>query len=127
VQVGGNSRLPAVVINESLLYVAEKHLRSGDRLPGEEELCTTLTALREAAGVLADRGLLTSIPGRWTFLTSLGASAASRAMSTLLLIDECTPWELCELRRLLEAHLSARAALCHTPARLADMISAIHR
>jgi DNA-binding FadR family transcriptional regulator len=130
-QVGRDIKLPIAVIDEILRYIHSNHLRPGDKLPREEELCQALrvsrTALREATRALADRGLLTAIPGRGTFLSSPGSSVVSRAMSSLLLLQECSLWELNELRRLLEVHLCGIAALQRDSGQLSEIASAFQR
>jgi len=130
-QIGRQDRLSVEVMNEILRYIGNNALRPGDKLPGEEEMRLALgvsrTALREATRALKDRGLVTPVPGRGTFVSSPGASAVSSAMSSLLLLQECDLSELNEVRRLLEVHLSGLAALQHDSDQLSGIASALQR
>ena len=87
-------------------YILHENLQRGDRLPGERELSEALAisrnALREALGILEDRGVIVRQVGRGTFVQD---PASNRFPTTLVTSNRSTtnsPAVLREARWLIE-------------------------
>jgi GntR family transcriptional repressor for pyruvate dehydrogenase complex len=106
--------LSAKVVDQLQDLIFEKHLRSGDRLPGERELCeqfgVSRTVIREATKVLAQRGLLTIEPGRGSFITLPDERDIARSISLFARARDVTAGDLAQVRRALEPEIVALAA-----------------
>lgn len=103
----------SVVARIQELILASK-LRPGDALPSERDLAAILSvgrnALREALGVLSQRGLLDVVPGRGTFVAELSSGPMRDSLELLLRFRRVGLVELCDARLLIEPELAGFAA-----------------
>jgi GntR family transcriptional repressor for pyruvate dehydrogenase complex len=112
-KVNRGPNLPALVASSISREIAQGRLRSGDRLPTEQDLATTFgvsrNVVREAIAKLRSEGRVWSQQGR-------GAFVADTTNPTVLSIDQDALQKgdafksLFELRRILEVHAAALAA-----------------
>ncbi|WP_248960636.1 FadR/GntR family transcriptional regulator [Sphaerisporangium perillae] len=110
-----------LVAERLLAYIAEHHLRSGDRLPTEKGLAEILGAsrnvTREAVKVLAAIGRLSVRKGAGIFVASSGVPAgpADEELADFQPTDLRQVVMLLDYRRLIEGESAARAAALATP------------
>lgn len=102
-------------INGIRARIASGELAPGDRLPNAEELCSALgvsrSSVREAVSMLSALGVLEARHGSGTYVSALRPEDVISGLSiTVDLLPLDALLELYELRRLLEGHVSARAA-----------------
>jgi len=104
-------------------------LQAGDRLPSEAELCdqfgVSRTVIREATKSLAERGLLSSQPGRGTFVTALSVQDLSDSFGLFVKGSDVSVRNVTEVRELLEVRIAELAAQRVTPNDLIKMEQAI--
>jgi GntR family transcriptional regulator, transcriptional repressor for pyruvate dehydrogenase complex len=102
------------VVEQLQGLIFEKHLRSGNRLPGERELCrqfgVSRTVIREASKVLAQRGLLLIEPGRGTFVTLPAEHDVAFSIALFARARNVSFDNLVEVRRALEPEIASLAA-----------------
>ena len=102
--------------------IFEKHLRSGNRLPGERKLCeqfgVSRTVIREATKVLAQRGMLVIEPGRGTFVTLPAEHDVARSIALFARARDVSLANLIEVRRALEPEIAELSAARATEAQL---------
>ncbi len=116
----------AEAVRDQVVGLIERgELRVGERLPSEKELARSLsvsrTVVREALGGLRAIGMITSQPGRGSFV------ASDRATQPLLL-GRCTPTELHEVRLHLEvrgAGLAAERCSPESATQLRELVEAM--
>lgn len=108
-------RLPmkqAQIENELMQIVEESHLRAGGQLPPERDLCERLGVsrgtLRKVLNVLEARGVVRRHVGRGTFAIKPQFVGAS---SLVDIADATSPWELMELRLMIEPQIARLAAM----------------
>jgi len=110
-----------LVAEQLLAYIAEHHLRPGDRLPTEKGLAEILGATRnvtrEAVKVLAAIGRLSVRKGAGIFVASSDAPAspADEELAHFQPTDLQHVVMLLDYRRLIEGETAARAATLATP------------
>ena len=118
------STTESIVASIQSLIVQHK-LKPGDSLPPERELVSLFSvsrnALREALGILGERGLISSRPGAGTFVTALSGAQTTNALQLLLKLERVGLVELCDARLLIEPELAALAAQRVTPASAATL------
>lgn len=94
--------------------IVAQHLKTGDRLPGERELCeqfgVSRTVLREATKVLTQRGMLAIEPGRGTFVTAPTQENIALAIDLFSRTRGLPLSSVVEIRRALEPEIAALAA-----------------
>ena len=104
-------------------------LQVGDRLPSEADLCdqfgVSRTVIREASKSLAERGLLSSQPGRGTFVTAMSTQDFSDSFGLFVKGSDVSIRNITEVRELLEVRIAELAAERATPEELAMMERAI--
>lgn len=109
------SSLSDDVVDAILDYINVNNLVIGDKLPTTEEICDSLgvsrTAVREGVRALQDRGLIESVPGRGSFVASPDVKVISRAISSLLILQQINMDEVFKIRRCLEVFLAREAAI----------------
>ncbi|WP_408007993.1 FadR/GntR family transcriptional regulator [Pseudalkalibacillus sp. A8] len=110
-------------------YIHEEGIRSGERLPSENELSelfqVSKTAVREAMSVLHANGIIEKRSGAGIFLKDLhGESIAKKVTNNLL--DRKELQEIIEFRRGIEVEAAALAATRATKEEL-DMIIQAHQ
>ncbi len=100
-------------------------IREGERIPTERVLAerfgVSRTCVREALGALKLSGVIQGRPGAGTYLAKVSPGGIAR--SDLLLVEEGSPFEILESRKIIEpaiASLAARKATANDIARLAD-------
>ena len=115
------------VIEAILSLVEARGLQPGDALPTERELAETLSAsrsvIRQAFGVLEERGLLRSIRGSGRYLReapSGGADSRER-------IEIASIADLLEARTLLEVEVAALACERRTTEQAGDLLALAQR
>lgn len=102
-------------------------IREGERIPTERVLAerfgVSRTCVREALGALKLSGVIQGRPGAGTYLAKVSPGGIAR--SDLLLVEEGSPFEILESRKIIEpaiASLAARKATAKDIARLADAV-----
>jgi GntR family transcriptional repressor for pyruvate dehydrogenase complex len=114
VQKVSREGLSEQVVEQLQDLILGKHLRSGNRLPGERELCeqfgVSRTVIREATKVLAQRGLLMIEPGRGTFVTLPAERDVARSIAFFIRAHDVPFSNLVEVRRALEPEIAELAA-----------------
>ncbi len=129
VQKVSREGLAEQVVEQIQDLIFEKHLQSGNRLPGERELCqqfgVSRTVIREATKILSQRGLLTIEPGRGSFVTLPAERDIARSISLFARARDVTFADLGQVRQALEPEIAALAAGKATPAQIAAMQSCI--
>jgi GntR family transcriptional repressor for pyruvate dehydrogenase complex len=94
--------------------IVASRLLPGDALPAERDLAERLgvsrNALREALGVLQQKGLVTVLSGRGTFVARPGSAQMKSSLDLLLRMGQVSLLELSEARLLIEPELARMAA-----------------
>jgi len=102
------------VVDAIQKMILERQLQPGDALPSERELATMLSVsrnvLREALGILGQRGLVDSRHGTGTYVSLPSSRQARDALMLLLEVGRVSLVELCDARILIEPELSFLAA-----------------
>lgn len=102
------------VVDAIQKMILERQLRPGDVLPSERDLATMLSVsrnvLREALGILGQRGLVDSRHGTGTYVSLPSSRQARDALMLLLEVGQVSLVELCDARILIEPELSLLAA-----------------
>lgn len=103
----------SVVMRIQDLILANQ-LRPGDALPSERALASRLSisrnVLREALGVLGQKGLVTARHGRGTVVAEPSTDQTRDSLQLLLQLRHVSLSELCDARLLIEPELAALAA-----------------
>lgn len=102
-----------VQIEKELIQIVEdSHLINGGQLPPERELCERLDVsrgtLRKALNVLEARGMVRRHVGRGTFAVK---TQLVGVLSLVDIADATSPWELMELRLMIEPQIARLAAM----------------
>jgi GntR family transcriptional regulator, transcriptional repressor for pyruvate dehydrogenase complex len=115
------------VIEAILSLVEARGLQPGDALPTERELAETLSAsrsvIRQAFGVLEERGLLRSIRGSGRYLREAAAGGADSRER----IEIASIADLLEARTLLEVEVAALACERRTTEQAGDLLALAER
>lgn len=94
--------------------LSEGLLVPGAKLPPERELAASFgvarSSLRPALKVLELMGVITQKVGDGSYLNKDASSVLAVPMEFLFLLDEISPWELTEMRLMIEPALAAKAA-----------------
>jgi GntR family transcriptional regulator, transcriptional repressor for pyruvate dehydrogenase complex len=118
-------RLPEVVADALQQEILKAGLNAGDRLPTEPELAESYgvsrTVVREAARLLAQRGLVTVRPGRGMTVAEVDGRLIAEQYGLLMRLSDGTFAQLLELRLVLEVEMAALAAARRTPEQVAAM------
>ncbi|QKV96284.1 FadR family transcriptional regulator [Streptomyces sp. NA02950] len=110
--------------------IASGRLGAGQRIPPEADLCEELGvsrgSLREAVRMLAALGVIEPRHGSGTFVSPLRPEDIIGSLSlTLELLPLTGLLEVYEIRRVLEAHIAAKAAARATPEAVGTLFSLI--
>lgn len=104
----------SAVVEAIQTMIVDQHLMPGDALPSERELATMLSVsrnvLREALGILGQRGLVETRHGTGTYVSLPSSRQARDALVLLLNMGKVSLVELCDARLLIEPELAALAA-----------------
>ncbi len=109
------ARLYEKIVEQIEAQVLKGELHYGDRLPTERELAekfgVSRTAVREAVKALQEKGLVTSHPGRGTFITNGASRAVRDSLGFMMKIGSTEGSDnLVETRGILEPEIAALAA-----------------
>jgi GntR family transcriptional regulator, transcriptional repressor for pyruvate dehydrogenase complex len=114
IQKVNREALSEQVVEQLQQLVFDRHLKTGDRLPGERELCekfgVSRTVIREATRIMAQRGILIIQPGRGTYVTLPSQENIALAIELFARATNTPMASLVELRRALEPEIAALAA-----------------
>ncbi|WP_432039485.1 FadR/GntR family transcriptional regulator [Streptomyces cucumeris] len=110
--------------------IASGRLGAGERIPPEADLCEELGvsrgSLREAVRMLTALGVVEPRHGSGTFVSQLRPEDIIGSLSlTLELLPLTGLLEVYEIRRVLEAHIAAKAAARATPEAVGTLFSLI--
>ncbi|MET7442325.1 FadR/GntR family transcriptional regulator [Streptomyces sp. NPDC004082] len=110
--------------------IATGRLVAGERIPPEADLCEELGvsrgSLREAVRMLAALGVIEPRHGSGTYVSPLRPEDVIGSLSlTLELLPLSGLLEVYEIRRVLEAHVAAKAAARRTPETVRTLFSLI--
>jgi DNA-binding FadR family transcriptional regulator len=112
-------KLSEQIGRQLLTAVVTQHYRDGDRLPSERALMTSFqasrSAVREALGQLAAKGIVTVEQGRSTVVNPPHEWNSLDPEILLLFDSEATLDQLTEVRRIIEPEIAALAAERITP------------
>lgn len=105
-------------------------LRTGDRLPTENELAeqfgASRTAVREAMKTLAQRGLIDTRPGRGAMVINATLQAMRHSLELLMRVEQVGgSADLMEVREMLEPEIAALAARRATQEQVTAMQEAV--
>ncbi|MEM9132136.1 MAG: FCD domain-containing protein [Actinomycetota bacterium] len=114
------------IINAVVTMITDGDLQPGDRLPPEAELAvrvgTSRGSLREAVRVLAYLGILDVRVGDGTYVTSLDGPSLLRGLGLIgHVATDKTALEIFEIRRILEAAATEKAAINITDDEVAEL------
>jgi len=108
------SRLYEGIVHQIEDLIVAQKLQLGDNLPPERELAKQLgvsrAALREAIGVLSQKGLVRVVHGRGTYVAEPSLEIVSEPLSLLLRMGRTSLQELNDARLLIEVQIAALAA-----------------
>ena len=123
-QAVGRRRLPEEIVDQIETLIVNSELRVGDPLPPERELARQLqvsrNVLREAIGMLAQKGLVQVRPGAGTFVAQPTAAFIADTLHLHLRLNPGLLLDFIEARIGLETETAGmaavRAADCHIEA-----------
>jgi DNA-binding FadR family transcriptional regulator len=108
------STIQSAIVDDLLRQLIEGRFPKGGKLPSERTLAAqygvSRNVVREALSGIADRRLITIVPGRGAFAAAPSPLDASYTMERASLDRGATPADLVEARLLLEARAAALAA-----------------
>jgi GntR family transcriptional repressor for pyruvate dehydrogenase complex len=108
------SKATDLIVAEVQDLIVSRRLKAGDKLPSERDLAlkfnVSRNVLREALGVLRQRGLVEVLPGRGTVVTNPSYDSMQDTVALLLRLQHVSLIELCDARMLIEPELAWRAA-----------------
>lgn len=124
--IGRSASLVDTVVDQVQHLIAEGHLESGDRLPKEDELVTTMgvsrTVLREALSRLEATGLVTIQRGRGMFVADAsGVASCAKLIRNAMTLTGKDLGQFMEFRRIIECRAARRAAELARPEDLAEL------
>jgi len=126
VQKVSREGLAEQVVEQLQALVVDRHLRSGDRLPGERELCeqfgVSRTVIREASRILAQRGIVTIEPGRGTFVSLPDQTNIALAIELYARAHHIPLQRVVQVRQALEPEI-ARIAAEHATAEQVERLA----
>lgn len=112
-------RLAEEIVDRIERLILNEELRVGDALPAERELAAQLhvsrNILREALGMLVQKGLLEVRPGSGTFIARPTTEFLRDTLDHFIRFNQSALFELIEARRSLEVEIAEMAAQRATP------------
>jgi GntR family transcriptional repressor for pyruvate dehydrogenase complex len=125
------SRLYEEIVRQIEDLIVAQKLQPGDNLPPERELAKQLgvsrAALREAIGVLSQKGLVRVVRGRGTYVAEPSLGIVSQPLSLLLRMGRTSLRELNEARLLIEVQIAALAARNAAPEDMEEIREAVEQ
>jgi len=122
------------VVAQLQTMIINQEFAAGDPLPAERELSASLAVsrnvVREAIGILGQRGLVRVEHGRGTFVAAPSSDSIRDSLSLLLALRHVSLIELCDVRLLIEpelARLAAKNATASTTATLTHLMEELER
>lgn len=110
----GRRKTTDTIVEQLEGLILERKLAPGDFLPPERDLAVALSVsrnvLREALGVLGEKGLVRVMTGRGTMVVRPSTDNVEGALSMLIEHHRISLVDLCDARLLIEPELAARAA-----------------
>lgn len=109
-------KLSVQVAEQIIDLIMEGKLKEGDRLPPERELCdlfgVSRTVIREAVSNLEARGLISSITGSGSYISSIRSEHVSNSLGLYITTNNqsVSIKHLLEIRRLIETQVANLAA-----------------
>jgi DNA-binding FadR family transcriptional regulator len=126
VQKVSREGLAEQVVEQLQALVVDRYLRSGDRLPGERELCeqfgVSRTVIREATRILAQRGIVAIEPGRGTFVSLPDQRNIALAIELYARARHISLQRVVQVRQVLEPEI-ARIAAEHATAEQVERLA----
>lgn len=121
----GHSQLTMKVVAHVRALIASGALQPGDRLPPERELARKLKisrpSLRSGIGFLSAMGVLKSRHGAGTFISSGPPALDSSSLSALGVLQGFLPWQMFEVRLVIESSIASLAAERATDDQIAEL------
>lgn len=109
-----SQKLSAAVVRQIEELILRGILRPGERLPAErelaEKLCVSRPSLRDAIGLLQEKGLVSAKPGAGVYVADVLGSAFSPALVQLFARHDEAVFDYLSFRRDLEGLAAERAA-----------------
>jgi len=109
-----NQKVYKVVIEQIKNMIKTGQLKKGDKLPPERELVEQLqvsrTSIREALRSLEILGLIESRQGEGNFIRKSFNQSLLEPLSIMFMLQESSPKEVLELRRVIETETASLAA-----------------
>ncbi len=109
-----NTTISQKVIEQIRTMLYEDQLGKGDKLPSERQMAESLeisrSSVREALKELEIMGLIVAKPGEGNFIKENFDDILFHPFSTIFLIKESNPYEILELRKVIEKGSCAMAA-----------------
>lgn len=109
-----NTTISQKVIEQIRTMLYEDQLGKGDKLPSERQMAESLeisrSSVREALKELEIMGLIVARPGEGNFIKENFDDILFHPFSTIFLIKESNPYEILELRKVIEKGSCAMAA-----------------
>lgn len=109
-----NTKVYEQVIVQIKNMIANGTLKRGDKLPSErdlvEELGVSRTSIREALRALEVIGLIECRQGEGNFINSDFQNSLFEPLSIMFMLQESSPSEIVELRKIIETETAALAA-----------------
>jgi len=118
------------IVEQIKEMIISGHLRPGDKLPSENELCemfnVSRTSIREAVKILSGLGFLKIKRGLGIFVEELDAGFIINKLSPILIQREDDILDIVRVRKILETHAAAWAAENATLRDIAEMEKAVN-
>ena len=109
--------------------ITTQQIQVGERLPPERELSQLLnvnrSTIREAIGLLQERGLVQMKAGSGTYVIHMPPDTVGQAIKRYFVSRNCSQRDLMAVRLVLEPEIAALAASKATPEELANLTDAL--
>ena len=118
-----------LIINQIRKLITSGQLKPGDKLPSERKLAERLgvsrSHVRDAIAKLDFYGILKTIPHRGTMVEGMGLTALEGLITDILKVQDCTFYDLVEIRVIIEKQSAAMAAERRTEEDLINIKTAL--
>ena len=116
------------VVDQILELIRAGKFQPGDKLPAErvmaQQMGISRPAVREAIAALEIVGILETRPGQGTFITSADFNGL-KSQAYSMLLNERSPFEILEVRKVIESYAAAEAANNAAPEQIAEIGMAV--